>query len=149
MKKVNKLLFIAGLLMCFAFSACKTFRADGLAFYSFDQGYESLGTFSKKATVHEFLGTSGGPNLFNISSTAMSDKAYAMIAREVEKKGGNAARNVTIQYSVNPFQLFFNTITEGIWAPATLVVSGEVIRVNTNGKAYTENQDTIIIIDPK
>ena len=89
MKNTKKLLVLFAGLVCLTFTACNTFRADGLAFYSFDGvEYESLGKFSESATVHEFLGVSGGPNFFNISSDAMKDKVTSIIWKEIQKKGG-------------------------------------------------------------
>ena len=131
MKNFKAKMFVIACFDCLAFSACKTFKADGLAFYSFDGvTYESLGNFSDSATVHEFLGVSGGPNFFNISADAMKDKITSMIWKEIQKKGGNAARNITITYRVTPLQTCFNGLTSSIWAPATVTVKGDVIRVN-------------------
>ena len=62
----------------------------------------------------------------------MKDKITNIIWKEVQKKGGNAARNITITYRITPFQTCCNSLTGSIWAPATVTVSGEVIRVNPN-----------------
>lgn len=150
MKNTKKLLIVFAGLVCLAFSACRTFRADGLAFYDFGGvEYESLGTFSDSATVHEFLGVSGGPNLFNISSDAMKDKVTAIIWKEVQKKGGNAARNITITYRITPLQTCCNGLTGSIWAPATIVVKGEAIRVNPSvAKIDTDKAIEVAIKNP-
>ena len=104
---------------------------------------EVLGTFSKSKTVHEFLGTPGGANLFNISAATMSDKVSGIIWKEILEKGGNGARNITISYSAGPLAYLANTITFGIWAPAKLKISGEVIRTGTQ----TANVDTTKAIE--
>ena len=116
MKSSNKCLVLLGMLFAIVFTSCTTFRAEGLAFSPMTDNVEVLGTFSKSKTVHEFLGTPGG---------------------------GNGARNITISYSAGPLAYLANTITFGIWAPAKLKISGEVIRTGTQ----TANVDTTKAIE--
>ena len=139
MKSSNKCLVLLGMLFAIVFTSCTTFRAEGLAFSPMTDNVEVLGTFSKSKTVHEFLGTTGGANLFNISAATMSDKVSGIIWKEILEKGGNGARNITISYSAGPLALLANLITFGIWAPAKLKISGEVIRTGSKtGKIDTE-----------
>lgn len=143
MKSSRKCLVLLGMLFAIVFTSCTTFRAEGLAFSPMTDNVEVLGTFSKSKTVHEFLGTPGGANLFNISAATMSDKVSGIIWKEILEKGGNGARNITISYSAGPLAYLANTITFGIWAPAKLKISGEVIRTGTQ----TANVDTTKAIE--
>ncbi len=145
--KSNKCLIFVGMLITIALTACTTFRAGGLAFSPMADNVEVLGTFSKSKTVHEFLGTPAGANLFNISAATMSDKVSGIIWKEILAKGGNGARNITISYSAGPLAYLANVITFGIWAPAKLKIKGEVIKTgsqNVNIDTTTAIESAVI-----
>lgn len=125
----NKLFFIA-LAVCIVFGACTTFQATGLQFGVSTKGTEILGDFSTKIWTHKFLGQSGGTNLFNISSGVTSGPIKNAIDKEIQKKGGTAAVNITIKYGSNPIQWILNNITFNIWAPATVTITRTVIKEN-------------------
>ncbi len=132
--------FVPLVALAIFFASCTTFQMEGLTYTLDTANAESLGTFSRSVMVHEVLGSSGGSNLANISATAMSDKATAIIFNEIQKKGGNAARNIKISYYVGPLAYFGNWITLKIWAPARLKISGEVIRTSSQtARIDTEN----------
>lgn len=129
---MKKFFFAIGLMAIFLFSSCVTFKAEGLSYTTETEGFSVVGKFSVRKTVHELLGTPAGANLFNISSSAMSDKIYAVVSREVQKAGGNGARNISITYSAGPLAYIANAITGGIWAPASLKIKGEIIKTESN-----------------
>ena len=110
------------------FTACTTFRADGFQVGLNTSGVEILGDFTTNVRVNEFLGASGGSNLFNLSADAMSGPIRSAIDNEVRKLGGTAAINISITYKVGPLQAIANVLTGSIWAPATAVIKGTVIR---------------------
>ena len=93
-------------------------------------GFEVLGEFSTKVYVNKFLGQSGGTNLLNLSSNATTGPIRDAIEKEIQKKGGTAAIYVSIKYGSNPLQWFANYFTFNIWAPATVTISGTIIRQN-------------------
>lgn len=126
----KRIIVLVGLVATLTLTACTTFKAEGLAFAAFDD-VEVLGTFSERETVNEFFGTPGGTNLLNITSEAMNAKITSIIWNEIQKRGGNAARNITITYSAGLPARIVNAFTFGIWAPAALRVEGEVIRTNS------------------
>lgn len=147
---MKKFIFMLSVLSAVFLSSCVTFKADGLAFTTANENVQVLGNFSKKKTVHELFGTSGGTNLFNISATAMNEKITGIIWQEIQKKGGNAARNISITYSAGPLAYIANVITFGIWAPASLKVTGEVIKTNSQtAQIDTENAIDVAISDFK
>jgi hypothetical protein len=76
------------------------------------------------------LGQSGGTNLFNISSNATSGPIRDAIEKEIRKKEGTAAINISVKYGSNPLQWFLNGLTFNIWAPSTVTISGTVIKQN-------------------
>jgi hypothetical protein len=141
MKKIINLMFVA--IATLLLSSCVTFKAEGLTYITDVSNAEVLGTFSESKYVNEFLGTPGGSNLFNITSTAMSDKITAIIWKEIQKKGGNGAKDITITYSSTLLSHIANYITVGIWAPAKLKITGTVILTHSN----TISADTQRAID--
>ena len=127
----NKLfLIVLAVFVSIGFIACTTFQASGMQVGLSISGNEVLGNFTTRVYVNKFLGQSGGTNFLNISSNATSGPIRDAIDREIAKQGGTAAINVSIRYGSNPLQWFANYITFNLWAPATVTISGTVIRQN-------------------
>lgn len=147
---MKKFFFAIGLMAIFLFSSCVTFKAEGLSYTTETDGFSVVGKFSVRKTVHELFGTPAGANLFNISSSAMSDKIYAIVSQEVQKAGGNGARNISITYSAGPLAYIANSITCGIWAPASLKIKGEIIKTESNtASAETEKAVEVAVAEFK
>jgi hypothetical protein len=127
----NKWLLII-LIVCvgICFIACTTFQANGIQMGLSTNGTENLGNFTTKVYINKFLGTSGGTNLFNLSSNATSGPIRDAIEKEIQKKGGTAAINISIKYGSNPLQWFLNNLTGSIWAPSTVTITGTIIKQN-------------------
>lgn len=113
-----------------AVSACTTFQMSGIQVVKDMPGMQPLGDFQTTVKVHEFIGSSGGANLFNLTADAMDDEIYDQIRREVDRRSGDAAINVTVQYQASFLDLVLNGITWGLYAPATAVISGTVVSYN-------------------
>ena len=127
----NKLfLFILTVCISLCFVACTTFQASGFQMGMSTSGTENLGNFTTTIFINKFLGLSAGENLFNLGSNATSGAIRDAIDREIQKKGGTAAINISIVYRSTVLQKFLNTITATIWAPATVTIKGTVIRHN-------------------
>jgi|TergutMp193P3_1026864.scaffolds.fasta_scaffold19305_2 hypothetical protein len=127
----NKLfLIVLVVFVGMGFIACTTFQASGIQMGMNTSGYEVLGNFTTRVLINKFLGQSGGANLFNLSSNATSGPIRDAIDKEIQKKGGTAAINVSIKYGSNPIQWILNNITGTIWAPSTVTISGTIIRQN-------------------
>jgi hypothetical protein len=127
----NKLfLVVLAVCVCIAFVGCTTFQANGIQMGFSTNGTEILGDFSTKVYINKFLGQSGGTNLFNLSSNATSGPIRDAIDREIRKKEGTAAINISVKYGSNPIQWFLNGLTFNIWAPSTVTISGTVIKQN-------------------
>jgi len=110
--------------------SCTTFKFEGAQVTRDIQSYNSVGTFDITVKVHEFLGSSGGANLFNVTSDAMNTVIYDAIQREIQKYTGDAAVNISIEYQASFIDLLLNGITYGIYAPATARVKGTIIKYN-------------------
>jgi hypothetical protein len=135
--KVFFLVFAVFIGICFV--ACTTFQASGIQMGMSTSGTETLGNFTTKAYVNKFLGQSGGTNFLNLSSDATTGPIRDAIEKEIQKKGGTAAINISIKYGSNPIQWILNYITFNIWAPSTVTISGIVIRQQGGGNLPSIN----------
>jgi len=110
--------------------ACTTFQFSGATVVEDMPSMQPLGDFETSVAVHEFVGASGGANLFNVTADSMDAKIYDAIRREVQKRSGDAAINVTVRYEASFVNLLLNGLTWGLYAPATAVISGTVVSYN-------------------
>lgn len=128
---MKKTLQLAAIVMAvLAVGACTTFQLSGIQVVEDMPGMQPVGDFEISVPVHEFLGSAGGSNLFNVTADAMDNEIYDAIRREVEKRSGDAAINVTVRYEASFVNILLNGITFGIYAPATAVVTGTVVSYN-------------------
>ncbi len=128
MKKALKILAIA--IAAVSVGACTTFQLSGVSVVGDMPGVEVVGDFETTVNVTEWLGSSGGSNLFNVTSDAMDNAIYDAIQREVSQMSGDAAINVDIRYEATFINILLNGLTGNIYAPATAFISGTVVRYN-------------------
>lgn len=128
MKKALKILAIA--IAAVSVGACTTFQLSGVSVVGDMPGVEVVGDFEATVNVTEWLGASGGSNLFNVTSDAMDNAIYDAIQREVSQMSGDAAINVDIRYEATFINILLNGLTGNIYAPATAFISGTVVRYN-------------------
>ncbi len=108
--------------------SCTTFKFEGAQVTKEIPSYNSVGNFDVTVKVHEFLGASGGTNLFNVTADAMDTKIYDTVQREIQKYTGDAAVNISIEYRAGFVDLLLNGVTFGIYAPATARIKGTVVK---------------------
>ncbi len=128
MKRALQAVLVVGAIALIA--GCTTFQMSGLQVVEDMPSMQPLGDFETTVKVNEFLGESGGANLFNLSATAMDDEIYDAIRREVQRRSGDAAINVTVEYEASFIDYILNGITLGLYAPATATISGTVVSYN-------------------
>ena len=126
MKKI--VLLTLTVVMLFAVVSCTTFKLSGAQVVTDIPSYQVVGDLDISLNVNEFIGRSGGMNLFNITSEAMDHVIYDAIQREIQKYSADAAVNVTIEYQASFVNLLLNTLTLGLYAPGTAVVSGSIVK---------------------
>lgn len=80
--------------------------------------------------VHEFLGATGGVNLFNVTADEMNDLIQDVIQEEIEDRSGDAAIKVKVLYEATFLNILANAVTFGVYAPATATITGTVVRYN-------------------
>ena len=127
MNKLGGALFIG---VIFLFTSCTTFTVTGLQQGLTPSGStnEIIGNFTERVWVNKFFGSSAGTNLFNITSHATDGVVARAIAKNVRAHKGTGVINLEVTLSNNPLQWILNTVTLNIWAPATVVIKGTVIK---------------------
>ena len=126
MKKAFLVILVLGI--AFAAISCRTFQVSGLEASMQGNSGNVVGTFDTKVWVHKFLGTSGGRNLFNITSAATDAVVIDAVRREIMNYGGDRAVNVKIEYKASFVDMLANGITGSLWAPATVRITGTVVK---------------------
>ncbi len=128
MKLNRSLVFILLATLAFAIAGCTTFKFSGAQVTTQLPAYTSVGTFDITVWVNEFLGSSGGANLFNVTADSMDAPIYDAIQREIHKYSGDAAVNVTVEYNASFVDILLNALTVGIYAPAEARITGTVVK---------------------
>lgn len=118
------------LVLVLAVAGCTTFRLSGVQMVEDMPSMQPLGDFEITVKVNEFLGAPAGANLFNVTSTAMDDRIYDSVRREIQRRSGDAAINVTVEYKASFIDILLSGLTFNLWAPATAIVSGTVVSYN-------------------
>jgi hypothetical protein len=110
------------------FGACTSFQASGLEFHNTPTSGDVLGDFDVTVTINKFLGTPAGITLANIGQDSVDPKVTETIRNEIASKGGTAAVNVKVENQATPLQIVLTYITGAIYAPATVHITGTVIK---------------------
>lgn len=126
MKRIKILVIIA--IIAIIFASCTTAKFSGLQMAKSAQSYKKLGDFTTSVWVWEFLGSSGGVNLLNITADAMDGKVYDAIQKEITKLSGDAAINITIEQRSDLLDIVINSFTSAILAPVHVIITGTVVK---------------------
>lgn len=116
------------LMVVMAAASCTTFQLSGIQVTKTMPSYQTVGEFEISVPVMEFLGSSGGMNIANMTADAMDSKIYDAVQREIAKFTGDAAVNVTVKYEVTLVNAIINGLTGSILAPATANVTGVIVK---------------------
>ena len=129
MKTAKRTIYVlAVMLLVLSVASCTTFKLSGIQVTREIQSYQTVGEFKITVPVLELLGSSGGANIANVTATAMDEKIYDAIQREIQKFTGDAAVNVTVEYKVTLVNAVLNSLTGTILAPAVAEVSGVIVK---------------------
>ncbi len=109
-------------------ASCTTFKASGLSYNVKAPKTTVLGDFRVEVWVNEFLGSSGGVNLFNITADATEGPVKDAIQNAIRDKGGDAAINVTIEHQASFVDILLNVVTSSIYAPGNVIISGTIVK---------------------
>ena len=142
-RKMGLLAGLAAVVMVLV--GCTTFKAEGLAFMPMDDDMKVVGNFEDSVMVHKFLGTSGGTNLFNISSDATKGALTDVVWKNIRNFGGTGAVNVKITYGSNVLHWFLNGLTGNIWAPAEITVSGTVVKEAGQNISREKVEESVLV----
>jgi hypothetical protein len=126
MKKAIRVLGLA--IVVLLVGSCTTFKIEGAQFNKEMPKYKTVGTFDVTVKVTEWLGSSGGSNFINLTAENMNAPIYEAIQKEIAKKSGDAAINVSIVYQASALDVILNGITGSIYAPAEAHITGTVVK---------------------
>jgi len=87
-----------------------------------------IGDFDITVGINKFLGSSGGTNLFNVSSEITDPRIVDAVKLQILNMGGSRAINVKVEHRASFLNLLLNGLTFNIWAPSYARVTGTVIR---------------------
>ena len=126
---MKKALTITGMVLLVLFVAsCTTFQLSGIQMNEEMPSYQTVGEFETTVMVNEFLGSSGGSNILNVTATEMDNPIYDAVRREINKYSGDAAVNVTVTYEATFVDMLLNGFTFGLYAPAHAKIKGTVVK---------------------
>ena len=126
---MKALRYVALLVVAVALLAsCTTFKASGLSYSLKAPKTTVLGDFRVEVWVNEFLGSSGGANLFNITADATEGPVKDAIQNAIRDKGGDAAINVTIEHQASFVDILLNVVTSSIYAPGNVIITGTIVK---------------------
>ena len=126
MKKVIFVFFV----MCITFVvvSCRSFQISGMEISEQPTAGNVIGDFDITVGINKFLGSSGGTNLFNVSSEITDPRIVDAVKLQILNMGGSRAINVKVEHRASFLNLLLNGLTFNIWAPSYARVTGTVIR---------------------
>lgn len=122
------LLLVGAALLVLVVASCTSFQLSGIQMNDEMASYNTVGEFETTVAVHEFVGTSGGANLLNLTATNMDNPIYDAVRREINKYSGDAAVNVTVVYEATFVDMLLNGFTFGLYAPSHAKIKGTVVK---------------------
>lgn len=122
-----KLIVVAALLVA-GLMSCTSAQYSNLTVTKAAATGEVLGSFETVVKATEFLGGAGGINFVNITADAMDAPVQEAILAEIDALGGDAAVNVQIKQEATAVDIILNYVTGCIYAPTTVVVTGDVVK---------------------
>jgi hypothetical protein len=108
--------------------SCTSFQLSGIQMNEEMPSYQAVGDFKTSVMVSEFLGSSAGTNILNVTATNMDNPIYDAVRREINKYSGDAAVNVTVVYEATLVDMLLNGFTFGLYAPAHANIEGTVVK---------------------
>ena len=142
----RKMGLLAGLaVVVMVLVGCTTFKADGLTVMPMPDDMQVVGTFEDTVMVNKFLGVSGGPNLFNLTSDATKSELTDLAWKNIRNMGGTGAVNVQVTYGSNILHWFLNNFTGGIWAPSKITISGTVVRERKQQISRQQIEESVLV----
>jgi hypothetical protein len=116
----------AVLLALLLMASCTTASFQGMQMTTQVPSFNVVGQFERTLSQHAIIGGWSGGSLVKLSDN--DERIFAIITDEIQKKGGDAAIDVTIEYGANVVDLLLNAVTFSIYNPGKVSISGTVIK---------------------
>ena len=106
--------------------SCTTASFQGMQMTRETPAFNVVGEFERTLSQHGIIGGWSGGSLVKLSDN--DERIFSIISDEIQKKGGDAAIDVTIEYGAGFVNLLLNAVTWGIYNPGKIVIKGTVIK---------------------
>jgi hypothetical protein len=107
-------------------ASCTTVSFQGMQMTKDVPSFNVVGEFEKTISQHAIIGGWSGGSLVKMSDN--DERIFSIITDEVQKKGGDAAIDVTIEYGAGFVDLLLNAVTLSIYNPGKIKISGTIIK---------------------
>lgn len=124
--KKNILIIALSVVFVVLFASCTTFTIENAAYGTF-KGKE-LGNFEVSVDSFELIGMSAGSHLIGGKDWKGNKLIQDTVQAEIDKLGGSAAINVEVKETVSVIQALLCGVTQRIYAPESIVITGTVIK---------------------
>ena len=107
-------------------ASCTTVSFQGMQMTTDVPSFNVVGEFERTISQHAIIGGWSGGSLVKMSDN--DERIFSIITDEVQKKGGDAAIDVTIEYGAGFVDLLLNAVTLSIYNPGKIKISGTIIK---------------------
>ncbi len=121
MKKIG-LLAIVVLFM----ASCTTVSFQGMQMTKDVPSFNVVGEFEKVVAHNGIIGNAAGYKLIQMNDN--DERIFSIITDEIQKKGGDAAIDVTIEYRADILDILITGVTFSLFSPSDIVIKGTIIK---------------------
>ena len=113
-------------LVVLLFASCTTVSFQGMQMTKDVPSFNVVGEFEKVIAHNGLIGAAAGYKLIKLNDN--DQRIFSIITDEIQKKGGDAAIDVTIEYRADILDILITGITFSIYSPSDIVIKGTIIK---------------------
>ncbi len=121
MKKIGLLAIV----VLFA-ASCTTVSFQGMQMTKDVPSFNVVGEFEKVVAHNGVIGNAAGYKLIQLNDN--DERIFSIITDEIQKKGGDAAIDVTIEYRADILDILITGITFSLYSPSDIIIKGTIIK---------------------
>ena len=107
-------------------ASCTTVSFQGMQMTKDVPSFNVVGEFEKKVAHNGVIGAPAGYKLIQLNDN--DERIFSIITDEIQKKGGDAAIDVTIEYKADFLDIILNAVTFSIYSPSDIIIKGTIIK---------------------
>lgn len=124
--KKNVLIIALCMAIVVLFASCNSFTIENAAYGTFSG--KAIEDFEITIESFELIGYAGGGHLVGMKEWKGTKLINDAIQAKIDELGGKAAINVEIKQNVTAIQAILCAVTQRIYCPETIVITGTVIK---------------------